>query len=536
MIVSEQTGASMNELEISLDKAWKDTCKILFGADVGGYAEYSSWLAELVDEPVITKSSISGKEVVYSTADYSKKAKSIGLDEVGVSQKFEPLNINEIKDIDSIIGAIQDRIYYAGNIILGNSNYVQKSSNINDSFSVFQTTLSGNSKYMAFCTLARLDTHGFGSNAFSQSEFCLKCHELTRVKRSFELWMSQDSSDCYYSHGLTNCSHCFFSFNLENKRFAIGNLELTPDKYREIKSKLISEMLTELKREKRLPSLVEIVEDCDKPLSRFSIPPSLQTRQQPTDQKKAEDAFAKTLGILLKKKPSKSMDTYAAWLSRHVHTSIKCKSAASGKDVFLARYGNYSDLPKNRLLSLEEAKAFGPTVKLAVQEVDTLTFKHASKAIGKIAFFNTDIQNGQNINNIESVINIDAVNCYRTVCSVYSKYCGYSFWPRSSEHVFGCDAVFDSAFCVNCYHSVNLQRCMEMDSCNSCSDSYFCHNSENLQDSMFCFNTKNKKCAIGNMELARDSYVKIKDSVLEQIFQELESGGKCKYDIFSLTK
>ncbi|MDO8554357.1 MAG: hypothetical protein Q7S22_06105 [Candidatus Micrarchaeota archaeon] len=518
-----------------LESAWNDICKLLFGEEIGSYTNYSGWLSEMIDEPLVKKSSISGKEVIYSTKDYSKNSKSISLDEIEVGKKFQPLNINEIKDIDSIVEAIQDRVYYTGNIILGNSKYVESSSNINDSFYVYNTTLSGNSKYMAYCTLARLDTHGFGGNAFSQCEFCLKCHELTRVKRSFELWMSQDSSDCYYSHGLKNCSNCIFSFNLENKRYTIGNLELAPEKYKELKSKLVSEMLTELKKEKRLPSLPEIVENCDEDvvIGANELSPKLSNKS-PTDRKKIDEEFSKTIELLLKKKPSNGIDSYALWLARHVHGFQRQKSVASGKDVFLANYGNYSDMPKNRLLTLEEAKTIGQSLKLTKEEVGSLSLKNAHEKIGKIAFFNSDIQDGQNINNLECTITIDAAFCYRSVCSVYSKYCAYSFWPRSSQNVFGCDSVFDSAFCINCYHSVNLQRCLEMDSCNSCSDSYFCHNCENLQDSMFCFNTKNKKYAIGNSELGKENYMKIKENITEQIFQELEKNGKSKHDIFSL--
>ncbi len=522
----------MTEINPELDKNWKDTCRILFGAEIGSYTEYTKWLAELVDPPLVKKSTLSGKEVIYSTQDYSKNAKSLSLEEVDLGKKFEPLNINQIKDIDSIIEAIQDRVYYTGNMILGNSKYIEKSSNINDSFHVLNSTVCGNSKYLAYCTLARLDTCGFGGNAFSQCDYCLKCHELTRVKRSFELWMSQDCSDSYYSHGLKNCSNSFFSFNLENKRYVIGNLELAPDKFREIKTKLLAEMVDEVKKAKRLPSLVEIVAKCEK---KVAIPViSIATNSKPTDKSKIEEAFAQTMNIILKKRPSKTIDAYADWLSNHTRGLEKCKSAASGKEIFLAHYGNYSDLPKNRLLTLEEAKAIGSNVRLSTEDVEELSLKNAQSKIGKNAFFNSDIQDGQNMNDIECTITIDAVICYRAVCSVYSKYCAYSFWPRSSQHLFGCDSVFDSGFCINCYHSVNLQRCLEMDSCSSCSDSYFCHNCENLQDSMFCFNVKNKKYAIGNVELGRENYLKIKEKILEQLSGELEKSCTIRWDVFSL--
>ncbi|MBN2122207.1 hypothetical protein JW721_04090 [Candidatus Micrarchaeota archaeon] len=520
----------MDETGVALERAWSGTCKVLFGQELGSYKLYSKWLRELVDAPSTRKSCILGKEVIHSTNNYRKSAPSISLDEVDFHRKFPPLNLNEIKDIDSISEAVKDRVAYAGNMILGNSRFIEKSSNVNDSFYVSDSTICGNSKYMAYCTLTRHDSYGFGGNAFSQCDFCLKCHELTRVKRSFELWMSQDCEDCYYSHGLKNCSNCIFCFNLQNKRNAIGNQELPPDKFRQIRAKLISEMAEELKAKKRLPSLIEIVgKEKKAPKIRVSAP----APEEQKDKGKIEAAFSKTMQLIFGVPHSKGIDFYADWLTMHTRGFERHKSAASKKEVFLAHYGNYSDLPKDRLLNLEEAQEFGKSAKAAPDEIGGISLSNAHSKISEIAFFNTGIQDGQNPNDIECTINIEASNCYRTVCSVYSKYCGCSFWPRSSEHAFGCDSVFDTGFCVNCYHSVRLSRCFEMDSCNSCMDCMFCHNCENLQNSMFCFNTKNKNYAIGNVEVGREEYLRIKKLVLDEINSELEKTGKLKRSVFS---
>ncbi len=523
----------MDETLETLEKAWASTCKVLFGEEAGSMKWYEKWLCELVDRPVSRKSAISGREVIFSTENYPKNAKAISLDEVDQGRKYPALGINQIKDIDSIVQAVQDRCLYTGNMILGNSRHVEKSSNINDSFFVYSTTLSGNDKYMAYCTLARLDNYGFGGNAFSQSEFCLKCHELTRVKRAFELWMSQDCSDCYYSHGLKNCANCFFSFNVQNKKYAIGNLELAPDKFKGLRAKLLSEMIGELKKKKRLPSLIEIVAQGGKP-ARPAIGAAAALPAQRQDKGKIESAFASAMQIVLGSRPAKGIDHYGAWLVQHTRGFDRCKSAASGKDIYLAHYGNYTDLPRNRLLTLEEAKAFGQGAALAQAEAEGIGMASAGAKISKIAYFNSDIADGQNPNDIECTINIDAADCYRTVCSVYTKYAAYSFWPRSCEHVFGCDTVFDSSFCINCYNSVNLKRCMEMDSCNDCADCLYCHNCENLRNSMFCFNAKNKSYAIGNVEVGREAYMKIKAAVSAQLARELEKSGRTRTGIFAL--
>ena len=522
----------MDETQSALEKAWASTCKVLFGEEAGSMRQYEKWLAELVDPAVVRKSCISGKEVIYSTAYYPESAKSINLDEVDFNKKYPPLSINQIKDIDSIVSAIRDRAYYSGNVVLGNSKYVEKSANISDCFYVYNTTLSSNDKYMAYCTQCRLDSYGFGGNAFSESEFCLKCHELTRVKRCFEAWMTQDSANCYYSHGLKNCTDCMFSFNLHSKRLAIGNLELPPDKYKAIRAKLLSEMLSDLKRDKRLPSLIEIAARCGKPLAP-GIPPAAP-HAEPLDKSRIEDAFSKTMALLFGKKPSKGIDFYARWLVRNTRTIDAGKSSASGRQLYVAQYGNYSDLPRDRLLSLEEASALGASARLAQPDAEGMTLASAHAKIGKIAFFNAEIDDGQNQNDIECAVLIDAANCYRTVCSAYSKYCAYSFWPQKSESIFGCDIMFWCSFCVKCYNSVNLKRCIEMDSCSTCSDCLFCHNCENLQNCMFCFNVKNKSYAIGNVEVGREEYMAAKKAVTEQLFAELEKTGGLAKSIFAL--
>ena len=89
-------------------------------------------------------------------------------------------------------------------------------------------------------------------------------------------------------------------------------------------------------------------------------------------------------------------------------------------------------------------------------------------------------------------------------------------------------------FCIKCYNSAKLSRCFEVDSSRDCSDCYFCHNCENVHDSMFCFNIKNKRYAIGNVEMPREDYIKIKGKVLAEICGELARDGEVRLSIYSL--
>ncbi|MEM4348336.1 MAG: hypothetical protein QXN37_02080 [Candidatus Anstonellaceae archaeon] len=520
-----------DDIQDIIEKRWSGTCKVVFGQEIGSIRDYTRWLKEKIEPIVIRTSSISGKKVAYAIPNYSENSKWIGLEEIGNS-KFPPLSINEIKDIESIVSAIKDRIYYTGNIVLGNSGFIYESSSISDSFYMYHTGKFGDSKYLAFCTLGRLCEDCFGCNGIGESHFCIKAYETFRVKRSFEFWMGQNCSDCYYTHNLSGCSDCIFSFNLKNKHFAIGNCTLPKDKYLSIKNSLLEQLRDWLIRKKRAPSLLDLI-----PLS---IPPKLprlaaeSKNSKVSDLGPIEEGFAKTCQIIFGKRLSGKLDDYADWLSKHVRKHQKLHSAISGEQVCRWDYSNYFMLPQERIVSQGEALALGEILALSKDEIDTISLNNVGGVLGKIAFFSTEYAEGTNINVIDCPTPTQSSNCYRTSPVVYSKYCAYSFWPRSSQYIFGSNAIFDSEFCIHCYHSVKLKRCFEMDSCNSCYNSYFCHNCENVSDSMFCFNAKNLRYAIGNVEVGQEQFLKIKNLLLSKILAELEAKKKFDLNIYNI--
>ncbi|MFA6489512.1 MAG: hypothetical protein WCT52_02420 [Candidatus Micrarchaeia archaeon] len=521
-----------SQIDETLDRRWRNACKVLFKEDIGSLSNYAAWLMKNTEPVVHRKSSVSGKDITYAIGAYPEGAKWIGLDEIDLHRKFAPLTIDETKDVESIATAIQDRLYYTGNIVLGNSGFVKNCSSISDSFYMHEAGKLGDSKYLAYCTVGRLNEDCFGCNGIGESQFCVKAYETFREKRCFEFWMGQNSSDCYYTHNMASCTDCMFCFNLKNKRHAIGNLELEPDKYRSIKAGLLAQIADELKRKKSAPSLIDIVGGV--PLAKPMLPPIKEMKPQPTSMSPIEEGFAKTCELLFGKPLVGGIDAYAGWLKRHVRKSEENRSAASGKIVRRWDYCNYFMLPKERILTQEEALAFGEAVKIGAKEADGMALATAGRTIGKLAFFSTEYEEGTNTNCIECPTPTQAANSYRTSPVVYSKYCAYAFWPRSCEHVYGSNTMFDSEFCINCYHSVKLKRCFEMDSCRDCAGSYYCHNCENVQDSMFCFNTKNKKYAIGNAEVGRERFMQAKEMLQKYILGGLFAKKSLETDIYNI--
>ena len=514
-----------------LQKRFDTTCRLLFGSEVGNLPDFREWLMELGEPLLHRRSSVSGKPITYAITNYAEGSKWIGFDEVDFQKKAEPFAIDGIPSIEGLVALLQNRIYYAGSAVLGNSKFVEKSSGIIDSFYMHETGKLTECKYTAFSLIGRLGEDCFGINGIGETAFSMKCCETFRNKRCFELWQSRSCSDCYYSHNLDDCQECIFCFNAKNLRHAIGNLQLPKEKYFEIKKRLQSEMAGGLKKNKRLPSLMEIVAKCAKPQ-----PPSLsaQEKGEKGDKKAIEDAFAKTCFIVLGKRLDGVIDDYADWLKKKRKRRETLKSVASGKPVLRFDYCRYFELPKDRMLINAEAREAGERLKISDGEAESITLSNAHTLISGIAFFCSEYRDGSNLNMIECATCGDSAHCYRSSPVVYSKYAGYSFWPRSSEYAFGCAALLSSEFCINCANSVKLARCFECDFCRDCSGLYFCHNCENVHDSMFCFNAKNLKYAIGNFEVGREKYIELKAQLLWLINKELSETKGLRYDIYNI--
>ncbi|MFH1520810.1 MAG: hypothetical protein ABID61_04140 [Candidatus Micrarchaeota archaeon] len=529
------TPVDVNICQAELGKEWKTTSRLVFGGDVGELSDYKEWLIELNNPRFVKKSSISGVDTVFSSSEYFDDAKFMAMNEIDINKKFEPLNINEIKDMDSIVDAVQERIVYCGNVVLGNSKFVEKSSNVTNSFYVYDSVKVSDCKNIAYSQYLRLCENIFGTNEGGESKYCIRCCILFKNARSFELWKSASCTDCYYSFGLDGCNDAIFSFNLQGKSNIIGNLQLPKDKFQEIKKKLLSEMRKELIKNKKLPSLVDLVSKEPVDLGGIETGRKRTDDETNNDRSVVDSAFGKTSELLLNKKLPEKMEDYDLWLKSHIVVPYSVKSVLSKKPVQLSEWPGLAQLPKNRIVTLKEARELAK-IAITIEQAEKLDLANAPEQLGKIAYFPPEEMTGTNTNLIECQWGSSAANCYRSVICVYSKNCGYCSWPRSSENCFGCGIVFDSNFSMKCYDSVKLSRCFEVDSCSSCTDVYFSHNCENVRDSMFCFNVKNLKTAIGNFSLQPESYKKIKTMLQNQIYDELQSKKSLKWNIFSLNR
>ncbi len=512
-----------------LNNHWKATCRLILGGEVGELEEFGAWLSEL-NEPGLNAKSLSGKEILLPSTNYLPNSKFTSLEEVDFNKKFDPLGINEIKDIDSIVEALQERFLYCGNVVLGNSRFIEKSANITDSFYIYNSHTVAYSNYVGFSTLSRYCENVFGSTLLGYSIYCIWGKFGFKNTRCLEFVRCQNSADCNYGYNLHNCSNCLFSFNLHSKRNTIGNLELPVDKYSSVKKKLLEELRETLEKNKRLPTLFELVGN-SKPT--FIVLDVKSTSKGTTNKKELEDSFSRATELILHKK-LEGLEAYSPWLKKNVGCISSEKSILSGEPVLLGEFTLSKVLPKNKLITEEESLA-AEGLHIQESEVNDLSLQTAPVLLNSIALFPGEFHFGTNENVIECDTSGFAYNCYRTSVARDARYVAYSWWPKDSSYIFGSRIVHDSSFCINCYDSTKLKCCFEVDSSRNCSGAYFCHNAENIQDGLFCFNTKNKVHSIGNTEFEKDKYSALKEKLLAELVDELEHKKDLRVSIYNLS-
>ncbi|MCX6771756.1 MAG: hypothetical protein NTX79_06905 [Candidatus Micrarchaeota archaeon] len=519
----------------ALDKAWKSTCRVLFGEEVGELAPFAGWLKEYVYATRPEKSMLSGKPIAITMDDYSQKASFISLDEVDFGKKASPLPLNDLKDIDSLVRAASERISYTGNVVLGNSSYVEGSTGVLDSHYVLDSAMVNKSKYIAYSRWETDVEYCFGGIGTTLGQFMVK-DSGSNLTRCFECHMANDLSDCYFCAKTINCKECIFCFGAENQSHCIGNTKLPRDKYAELKKKLLAEMAQALRRDKRIFSLLKIVEMSSKYAPNELGISFKQEKKRPFTLKPIADAFAATSSLLLGRKLS--MPEYSDFLQKHVPNNPILKSCLTGSYVTVGGYranllGMYG--LKGRMATEDEVREIGRhgigeanAARLSI-DAGTLT-----ELLHPIAYFNLEKDTGKISNVARSAVVINATDGYESSALIQSKKCAYCFWTNNDEAVFGSYMTHNSSFCINTYISQRLARAFECDSCENCSDAYFLHNCENVRDSMFCFNVKNLAHAIGNAELPPAQYRGIKSSLVQQMSDELEKKKDLKWDIFTI--
>ncbi len=513
---------------MDVNSAWKSTCSLLLGGEIGDIDEYKEYLCDRQYVPYTEgKSVISGKKVVIGATRYGENPKVISQNEIDYHKKLT-LNINEIKDIDSLMESLKDRFHYAGNKIFGNSKFYEDVDNCSDSFYTYKSHTVFSSKYVGYSIFIREGSeYVFGCGPLMNCKHVIRGLGAEKLQRCFEFCNMALCSDMYYTSDCIGCSECMFTFNQRSKRYCIGNLELSPDKYRQIKKKLLGELREYLKKNKSLPSLFDFHSVPDiSGVNAPEIPP------ETADLKPVEEAFRDATNLVFGVKLG-PIDKYAKFLRENIEPVRKGKTPF-GNDIFYSDYYWSKHIPEHRMIHHREAVE-ASKLKISIEEDEEIDLKKILDKVSAVAFYPVTFVEGDSKNCLEVPMQYMAVDSYHMSDCTRSKKCSCNIHCQNCDSVFGSGILMvHSSFCIRCQDCYKNNACLEMDSCKSCTRSMFCHNCENLQDSMFCFNTKNKKYAVGNVEIGREKYMEIRAMVLKELLNRLEEKGTFGFDVCNL--
>ena len=514
---------------MDLQSAFDATTKVLFGQPIGALEDFAPYLSEMMLPCSTVPSCISGKGVILSNPFYPEGAPAVSQDELA-KIKPAPFSPNDIKDIDSLFRAASERAVFCGNKTFGRNSEVSEADNAVDCVLVEHAHNMRNVKYAAHCSHMRESEHVFGCSGFPESRFSMRVWWGVGSNRCFESYYGVNLSETYYCFNCVDCANVMFSFNMRSKRNMIGGLQLTKERYSQLKEKLVSEMAGELRRKKRLFSVPDIALFGRK---KSEIPPDEVALDSPVPPK-VESAFSSTAKIVLGH-PRSGIKKYSKWLSSRVLCFRLVKGAFSTPTYKIDGMPFVNRIPADRLATLSEAMEHTRKNPIIIAEGETPSLQEILLRVSKNAVFSLEFVGGIADNVVDTPGIFGGSNIYHMLDVTKGKDSAYTTTCVQSEHIFGGYLrMLDSQFCINCYDLTKCKGCFEVDSSYSCRDSYFCHNCENVSDSMFCFNAKALQYAVCNTVVGRGEFLRLKKMLLEHLNAELDRDCGIKESVFSL--
>ena len=510
-----------------MDSAWRSACRVIFGREIGPLGRYRAWFGRSAPRGAKRKSHISGKEVSVAFDAFSQGARVASVEELAMNRGYG-VSVNDMKDVDSLLSALSEKCEYAGNRHLGNSAFVESSDIVLDSQYVSNSTNIAESQYVDSSFMIRKGSkHIFGCGALGEGEFLVRMFDSYSLKRCFEGSIVGTSSDCHFCHNVLGSHEMMFCFGQRNRSYCIGNTQLSKEQYLELKRKILGEVADILEKEGSFPALHELV-----PNSPCAASLTLAPEKQVQNMAPIEKGFAATYNILLRRQPG-SIKEYEKWLTER---TIGVHSAATpfGAQTFVPdSMPVLKEFPGQRLVTARESSELS---RLQMPKNCMTGLEGVLSALPDVAFFTPELRDGQNSNIIACPHAYCVVNAYKGYDAVNAENVALSSMALNSKYVYGCHRVLESQFSLKCYNSQYLNRCMELDSCNKCADSYFCHNSEALTDCMFCFNMKGARHSVGNTALPKDQYASVKAALVGQIADELGRNKSLKISVFGIAE
>ncbi len=222
-----------------------------------------------------------------------------------------------------------------------------------------------------------------------------------------------------------------------------------------------------------------------------------------------------------------------------VFLSVFGKRANLGKDQIRKRFAFDIPLPEVRECDISGEKTwifFAGKEKIASQKA-VIEWAKKDKWMRKrteIKSIDDILKIWQEINYItaEKQINSDQVffsdgvynsrGIYHSASIFSSKNILYGYKLNECEYVLACRDSANCSFCLRVNDSINCSNSFEVSWSYKISRSFFIHDCANLYECMFCSHIYSRRYCIANMQFEKHEYFKIKEMVIDWIFESIK--------------
>jgi hypothetical protein len=245
---------------IELEDAFTKTAKLLLCTELRGLDAHGGWLGRHVPLPHMVKSALSGKDVwAPPPLNYLKRGFnphriiSMGEMEKVVCSPFAAADLKDAGVADMLAKFIRPVAYHCGDFRYQAHENVEKASGAGGGRNLYYCEdVYHDVRNIAYSNYTLYSGNMFGCHGVSHSSFCIHAYNSTAVNRCFEVDGCSNSRDLLFCHNSEGMSDCMFCFNAKNLRFAIGNVPLAPEQYRQMKSVVLAWIGNELAKTKDL--------------------------------------------------------------------------------------------------------------------------------------------------------------------------------------------------------------------------------------------------------------------------------------------
>ncbi|MFA6328456.1 MAG: hypothetical protein WCY41_03350 [Candidatus Micrarchaeia archaeon] len=227
-----------------------------------------------------------------------------------------------------------------------------------------------------------------------------------------------------------------------------------------------------------------------------------------------EQAFRATSKVIFGEEIG-SLKEFAPYFEESMFPYQIKRSAVSGKPVMLS---NHLYPAGGRFISQDEIGMlkFPPLSVNEIKDIDSLFAAASERAV-----FCGNKQFGRNteVSDVDNCVDCSSILHGHSLYQV--KYGAYVSTLRDAEHVFGVCGFPGTQFGMRMCDGVGANRCFETYYGTSLADMYYSFNCVGCSNCIFAFNLRSKRNVIGNLELPKDEFMRLKKKLVAEMADEL---------------